>query len=279
MPPAAACRRGSPVRRRPQPTLRAQRVHPQSPLTRHRSTLKPRMNTKAISTTERNSSTDTAPPRPECGAGDGLAVGEERHALGLLGAAGHDEDGVEDAEGVERAEQQRHHDRRLHVGDRHPPQPLPGGGAVDLGRLLQLLGHLGQPGEQQQRDERRRLPHLGQDDHGQRRPPVREPGLVAEPEPLVDEARVEGEGVLPGEGGDHGDDAVGDEDRRADRTPAEDDAVHHRGEGEADDQLDGHRDDGDEHGGEDVLPPQAVGEHDAVVAQADELLAAGSVSR
>ena len=202
-------------------------AHGQSPLTLDRSTRKPFTKTKAISTTQRNSSTDTRRAEAERGAGDRLPVGQERHALGLLGPARHDEDRVEDAVGVERAEQQRHHDRRLHVGHRHLVEALPGGGAVDLGRLLQVLGHLGQAGEQQQRDERRRLPDLGEDDHRQRRPPVREPGLVAEAEPLVDEARVEGERVLPGVGGDHGDDPVGDQDRGAHRAPPEHDAVHH----------------------------------------------------
>ena len=69
---------------------------------------------------------------------DVLAVGQERQRLGVVGAAGHDERVVEDAPRVERAEQQGDHDRRLHVGQRHLPQPLPRRGAVDLGRLLQL---------------------------------------------------------------------------------------------------------------------------------------------
>ena len=61
-----------------------------------------------------------------------------------------------------------------------------------------------------------------------------------EPEPLVHEARVELEGVAPDEGGDHGDDPVGDEDRGADERPAPHDPVHHPGEAEPEHQLDGH---------------------------------------
>ena len=91
-------------------------------------------------------------------------------------------------------------------------------------------------------------------------------------QPVVDEAGVEGEGVLPGEGGDDGDDPVGDEDRRAQHRPESRSALcitmakakpmtsstttvmtvmSTRGA--------------------DGLPPQLVGEHHAVVLEADEL--------
>ena len=98
-----------------------------------------------------------------------------------------------------------------------------------------------------------------------------EPGEVAEPEGVVDEPGVEGEGVAPGEGRDDGDDAVGHEDRRADEAPSDEGALHDRGEGEPDDEFHRHGDDGDDDGGEDVAPPQVVGEDDAVVAQAHEV--------
>src|SRR3712207_5241483 len=63
----------------------------------------------------------------------------------------------------------------LIVGDAEPPHPLPPGGPVHLGRLLQHLPHLGQAGQEQQGDERGRLPDLGQADHEQRG------GLATEP--------------------------------------------------------------------------------------------------
>ena len=50
---------------------------------------------------------------------------------------------------------------------------------------------------------------------------------------------------LPGERGDDGDDPVGDQDRGPHHSTGEDDLVHHHREREADDQLDGHRDDHD----------------------------------
>ena len=54
-------------------------------------------------------------------------------------------------------------------------QPLPPGGAVDLGRLEHVLGDLREPGQQQQRHERRGLPDLGDHDREHRRPVAAEP--------------------------------------------------------------------------------------------------------
>ena len=96
-------------------------------------------------------------------------VAEDRHRLGVVRAARLDDvDRVEDPERVERAEQQRDEDRRLHQRQRDPEEALHRAGAVDLGRLVQLVGHEREAGEQQQRHERRGLPDLGQDDHEQR---------------------------------------------------------------------------------------------------------------
>src|SRR4029453_14111813 len=58
---------------------------------------------------------------------------------------------------------------------------------------------------------------------------------------------------------DHRDNRGGGEDRRPDDAPPDQDPVHDQGEGEADDQLDRHGHDRDEHRREHRLPPQAVG--------------------
>ena len=75
-----------------------------------------------------------------------------------------DGDRVEDPECVERAEQQRHQDRRLHQGQRER-KSAGRRGAVHLRGLVQLVRHEREAGEQEQRHERRRLPDLGHDDH------------------------------------------------------------------------------------------------------------------
>ena len=65
----------------------------------------------------------------------------------------------------------------------------------------------------------------------------------------------------------------GDEDPGADERPTPDDAVHHPGEAEAEHQLDDDAGDGDDRGGDEVVPPDRVGEHGHVVGEPDELLA------
>ena len=134
----------------------------------------PLMNRNAMIATQMKISTEMAEPMPEVQGGEQVVVAEDRHRAGVVATAGQDEDVVEDPERVQRAEEQRDQDRRLHErqGDAH--EPLPRGRAVDLGRLLQVLGHQGQPGHEQQGHERRRLPHLGQDDDGDRLPLVGE---------------------------------------------------------------------------------------------------------
>ena len=57
---------------------------------------------------------------PDLEPGDRLAVGQERHRLGVVGPGGHHEDAVEDPEGVEAAEQQGHHDQRAGTDGRDP---------------------------------------------------------------------------------------------------------------------------------------------------------------
>ena len=113
----------------------------------------------------RNSSTEPPSPRP--------SLHQRRRSAGrpgttsvsvLLAPVGHDEDVVEDAPRVQRAEQQRHHDRRLHVRQRHLPQPLPRVAPSTFAASGMSSGTCDQPGQQQQRDERRGLPDLGQAD-------------------------------------------------------------------------------------------------------------------
>src|ERR1700760_960338 len=62
---------------------------------------------------------------------DQLVEAEDRDRFGVLRAAGHDEDRVEDARGLERAEEDRDEDRRFHQRQGDLAEPLPGGGAVD----------------------------------------------------------------------------------------------------------------------------------------------------
>src|ERR1044072_1840911 len=80
---------------------------------------------------------------------DQLVEAEDRDRFGVLRTGGHDEDRVEDAEGVEGAEEQRDEDRRLHQRQRDPREALPGRGAVDLRRLVELTVNRHQPGQQQ----------------------------------------------------------------------------------------------------------------------------------
>src|SRR6266699_3367799 len=94
---------------------------------------------------------------------DVRAGGRGAEALDEYGGDDHHTD--EDQDGDRGPDPQ---DRRFHQRHRDPYEALPGGGAVHLGGLLQVLGHQGEPGQQQQPHERRRLPDLRQDDHGNR---------------------------------------------------------------------------------------------------------------
>src|ERR1700761_1826945 len=70
---------------------------------------------------------------------DQLFEAEDRHRFGVLRAVGHDEDRVEDARGLEHPEEHRDEDRRFHQRQRDLHEALPGGGAVDLRRLVELV--------------------------------------------------------------------------------------------------------------------------------------------
>src|SRR3954470_5621291 len=67
---------------------------------------------------------------PEVQTADQLVEAEDRDRFGFQCAAGHDEDRVEDAEALERAEQQGDEDRRFHQRQGDPGEALPGTGAV-----------------------------------------------------------------------------------------------------------------------------------------------------
>src|SRR5918999_3741020 len=66
-----------------------------------------------------------------------VVVTQHRDRSGAVRATGEDVDVVEDAERVERAEEQRHEDRGLHHRQDDLREPLPRPGAVHLGRLEQ----------------------------------------------------------------------------------------------------------------------------------------------
>ena len=152
---------------------------------------------------------------------------------------------------------------------RHRPR------AVEVGRLVQLLRHLGQPRQQEERHERRRLPDLRQRDGGERRAPRAEPGELPEAEPAVHEPGVEGEGVAPGEAGHHRDEPVRDEHGGPHQAPPDDRALHDERERHPEHELHGHRHHGEQGGRRDVVPPERVRQHDLVVAQPDPLAPGG----
>src|SRR5690242_8429324 len=198
-----------------------------------------------------------------------VVVAEDRDRPGAVGAQGQDVDVVENPERVQGPEQQGDQDRRLHQRQRDLREALPARGAVHLRGLLQVFGHQRQPGQQQQRHERRGLPDLGDDDDddgleliGQRRAVVEYRGQVA----LARRPRV-----LPAVGGGHRHDPVGDERGGADQAPGEYRPVQDEGQQEAEHQRDGHREDRDDHGYIQRMPPVRGAEHRAIVGEPDEL--------
>ena len=78
---------------------------------------------------------------------------------------------VEQLEGLDRTEQQRQQQQAADIGEGDRAEPAPPGGAVDLGGLVEIFRHADQAGEDQQHDERRPHPGIGEDDagHGARR--------------------------------------------------------------------------------------------------------------
>ena len=208
-------------------------------------------------------------PQTEVEAGEQGVVVEHRDRLGAVGALVEDVDRVEDPERVERAEQQRDEDRRLHQRQRDPREPLPGAGAVHLRRVEQFIGHERQAGQQQQRHERRVLPDLGDDDRhvGAERVTERVSAhaqQVRDPAAVVQRPRV-----VPRVRGDHGHDPVRDQGDRAQRAAGEDHAVHGDRQQHAEHELDRDADHRDDHRVQHVLPPDRCAQHSPVVVQAD----------
>ena len=166
------------------------------------------MKMNATRNTKRNVNVDRAAAL--LNAGSDLLHHQDRQGGGVVAVtratAGHDRRQVVHAEHVERAEQQRHHQRRLDQRQRDRGEPLPGAGAVDLGRLVDLGRDQLETGEDQQRHERRRLPDVGDDDRRPGRPLVAEPHDVRVPSSAVRDAVV-GEDEVPelrGHGGGDG---------------------------------------------------------------------------
>src|SRR3954466_9852188 len=89
--------------------------------------------------------------------------GVERDGLGGgAGApAGHHVDEIEDAKGVERAEDERDEDRRLEQRNRYARELPPCAGAIRRRRLVQTLIEALESGEKEERDKRCRLPDVG----------------------------------------------------------------------------------------------------------------------
>ena len=171
----SAVQRGSATPGDDPPGLVSVRVHQPSPLAWARSTLKPLTKTNGD---QHHGSGTAAPrppsPRPISHLRDGLPVGQERRPsrccwrppvmMKMLSK-------IRNASSVRNSTATMI--AAFMFGRVTLHSRCHARGAVDLGRLLQVLGHLGQPGEQQQRDERRGLPDLGQADHEQRRPACR----------------------------------------------------------------------------------------------------------
>src|SRR5437667_9353351 len=198
-----------------------------------------------------------------------VVIAEDRDRPGAVGAQGEDVDVVENPERVQCPEQQGDQDRRLHQRQRDLREALPARSAVHLRGLLQVFGYQRQAGQQQQRHERRGLPDLGDDDDddgleliGQRRAVVEYRGQVA----LAWRPRV-----LPAVGGGHRHDPVRDERGGADQAPAEYRPVQDVGQQEAEHQRGGPREERDDHGYIQRMPPVRGAEHRAVVGEPDEL--------
>ena len=114
----------------------------------------------AMIITQKKIRIDDRRSEPEVEPVDELLVAEDRHRVGVVGAAGDDERGVVDPERVERAEQHRDHQRGPDQRQRDLDEALPRARAVHLRGLVEVVRHERQAAQQQQGDERRRLPDL-----------------------------------------------------------------------------------------------------------------------
>ena len=82
-------------------------------------------------------------------------------------AVAHHEDLREDAHVPDHRQRRQHDDDGLEDRQGDEAEDTPGAGAVEAGRLLQLLGHLREAGTQRDDDEGHGAPDDQQDDHGE----------------------------------------------------------------------------------------------------------------
>ena len=198
---------------------------------------------------------------------DGVLVVDGHRLRVHTGAEEHVED-VEDAQRIERAEDERDEDRGNEQRERDPPELMPLARPVDVRRLVQLVWDHLKPCEQEQGDERRRLPDVDRRD-GRKRllrdPRHRAVDDVEADEGVVDDAEDVVVHPLPHLRRDHG----------RYRPRHEHDRAHHaapleaRVDDERDDhpehELDGDRDHGELHRHDDRVPEDGVVDEVAVV--------------
>ena len=148
-----------------------------------------------------------------------------------------------------------------------------GPGAVDVGRLVQRAIDVLQPGEQQERDKRRRLPHVGEHQRNPGRERVGEPRRRRQPEPREHRGGEAGgalEHEAPDERRDHGRNRPRQKHGRAHEPAGARHAVERQRQDQTGGELEGdrHR---DEHGGVGERAPEPrVRQRLGVVGRADE---------
>lgn len=207
----------------------------------------------------------------------GLVPGEHGEGFhGFLAGADEDEREVEHPQRVEHTEEHGHQERRLHQGERDGAQLAPPAGPVDLRGLVHFLGDDLHAGQDQESDERRSLPHLG-DDHGQLGGgALGGPKDFAAQQGVGDAVRLED--PAPQQAGDGGGHGPRHQDAGAEEGPAAERPVHGQRQTQAKDGLQQHRGDGEERGvaeGIQEAPAGFAHEQVRVVGQAHEGLALG----
>jgi hypothetical protein len=188
---------------------------------------------------------------------------DHRHGLGRLAVRRQHIDQVEDAHGVKQAEDHRHHHRRPHQRQRHFEEHLDRVHAVDLGRLIDILGHHLQAREDEQRHEGRGLPDVDDQHRGHRRIGRGRPGdLLADDaeveEQVVDDAELVVQHPRPHLGRDDRRDGPRDQDGGADDAAPLELGVEHQRHDHPDDGLERHRNDGEAQRIADRVPPRRI---------------------
>ena len=95
--------------------------------------------------------------------GEGPLVGVEGDALGAVGgpAPGHHVDDVEHLEGLDRAQDEHHHDHRAQQRQRDVHERAPPAVAVHARRFVEIARDGGEPRQQEEGHQRRVLPDVG----------------------------------------------------------------------------------------------------------------------